>query len=139
MTNEEEGYRLRYPAEYNVVLYGRSICFTLSDAPTAACHVGSAFVDVNDADGRTLGEVADAIAADSTPNIEVERTNLNVAGEDAILLDNIHTYDALRKLIVLHNDRVYTFTFVPWYEANEAFAELETLYTTLVESFEFLS
>ncbi len=120
------------------MLYGRSICFTLSDAPTMACHAASGLLDVSDADGRDLDEIADSIAATSTPGIVVGRTRLRIGSENAVLLDNIHTYDVLRKLVVVHNDRVYTFTFVPWIEGIENFAERERLYTALADSFEFL-
>ena len=140
LTNENEGYALRYPAEYHVVFFGRSICFTpaQTDGPPGACHVANAFLEVSDANGRSLTNAADELAANGNPTIEVTRTYMKIGGEDAILLDNIYTYDVLRKLVVIHSDRAYVFTFVPWVSGLDDFQRLQTLYSTLTVSFTFL-
>lgn len=141
LSHQNEGYALRYPPEYHVVIYDRSVCFTLAqviDGRPGACHVASAFLDVSDAGGRTLETAADEAAAQANPDIEVTRTSVRVANEDAILLDNIYAYDLLRKLVLLHNDRVYIFTFVAWVTDHEDFPRLEKLYSTLTESLVFL-
>lgn len=141
LANENEGYALRYPAGYHVVLFGRSICFTLAqtDGLPGTCHVADALLEVSDKAGRTLANVADALAATANPTIPVTRTAVKIGGEDAILLDNIYSYDVLRQLVVIHNDRVYLFTFLPWTERFDEFQRLQRLYTTLTESFTFLS
>ena len=140
LANENEGYALRYPAEYHVVLFGRSICFTLTQADglPSTCHVADALLEVSDTAGRTLAYVADELAAKGNPTIEVTRADVKIGGEDAILLDNIYTYDVLRQLVVVHNDRVYLFTFLPWPERFDEFQRLQRLYSTLTESFTFL-
>lgn len=117
------------------------MCFTLAqtiDGRPGACHVASALLDVSDAEGRTLETAADEAAAQANPDIEVTRTAVRVGNEEAILLDNIYAYDLLRKLVVLHDDRVYVFTFVAWVPDQEEFPQLEKLYSVLTESFTFL-
>jgi len=140
LTNENEGYALRYPAEYHVVFFGRSICFTLAqtDGRPSACHVANAILDVSDANRRTLANVADELAANGNPSVEVTRTNVKIGGEDAILLDNIYTHDVLRQLVVIHNNRSYVFTFVPWVAGIDEFQRPQSLYSTLTVSFTFL-
>ena len=138
LTNEDEGFALRYPAEYQIVLYDRTMCFSLSqsDGVPGACHVASAILGVRDAEGRTLANIADELAAPS--GIEVTRTNIKIGGEDAILLDNIATYDVLRQLVIIHDNRVYVFTFAPWAAGIDEFQQIQRLYSTLTESFTFL-
>ena len=140
LANENEGYALRYPAEYHVVLFGRSICFTLAqtDGVPGTCHVADGLLEVSDMGGRTLANVADELAARANPTIPVTRTEAKIGGEDAILLDNIYSYDVLRQLAVIHNDRVYLFTFLPWTKRFDEFQRLQKLYSTLTESFTFL-
>lgn len=137
-TNHLEGYTVRVPAEYNVVVYGRSACFTLAEQVVQACHVGNALIDVTDAGGLSLDQAADAAAAGSSPDIEVIRTEIEVGGEAAILLDRISTYDVLRKVVVIHGDRLHVLTFVPWVEGIEGFPLTEELYETVISTFEFL-
>jgi ABC-type Fe3+-hydroxamate transport system substrate-binding protein len=137
-TNHLEGYTLRFPAEYNVVIYGRSACFTVAEQVEQACHVGNALIDVTDAGGLTLDQAAEAAAAGSSPDIEVIRTEIEVGGEPAILLDRISTYDVLRKVVVMHGDRLYVLTFVPWVEGIESFPLTEELYETVIATLEFL-
>jgi hypothetical protein len=142
LTNENEAYALRYPAEHHVVLYGRSACFSpaqVVDGRPGACHVANAILDVSDAGGQTLEGAADDLASRGNPDIEVTRTMIKIDGEDAIVLDNIYSYDVLRHVVVIHNDRLYTFTFVPWVEGIDEFPRIQTLYSTITESFTFLS
>ena len=137
LTNEQAGYLLLYPAEYHAVIYGNNLCLTPAEAAMMACHVANAFLEVSDADGRTLEELADEAAAQANPDIEVTRTNLTVAGEEAILLDNIYAADVLRKVVILHGERVYTWTFVPWSENETESSKMDILYKTVIHSFEF--
>ena len=140
LPNEEYGYRLRYPAEYNlVILSDRLVCFTPSDAPGCFEEPGSAWLEAREAGGQTLGNVADEIAAGANPTIEVTRTNVKIGGDDAILLDDFYAADVYRRLVILHNARFYVFTFVDWAEVSEDFPRLQTLYSTLIESLTFLN
>ena len=114
LTHIDEGFSLRYPVEYHVVIYGRSMCLSLApgDGPPGAYHVASAFIDVRDAAGLTLATAADSAASQGNPDIPVTRTDIEIGGEAGILLDDIYAFDVLRKVVILHNDRVYELTFV---------------------------
>ena len=76
--------------------------------------------------------------ADSVPGISLTRSGLTVADEQAVLLDNFHSGDVLRKVNVLNDNHVYTLTFVPWEAAREEFPRLPDLYATVIDSFSFL-
>jgi len=76
--------------------------------------------------------------ADSVPGISLTRSGLTVADEQAVLLDNFHSGDVLRKVNVLNDNHVYTLTFVPWEAAREEFPRLRDLYATVIDSFSFL-
>src|SRR3972149_277497 len=47
LTNENQGISFRYPADFNIVLYGSSMCFTVSDALAMACHIANGILDVS--------------------------------------------------------------------------------------------
>ncbi len=137
-TDDDEGYTFRFPAEYNVVRYGRSMCLTVAEEVMMACHAANAFVDVADAGGQTLAEAADVVAAQANPDIEVQRTEIELGGEPAILLDDIYAADVLRKVVVIHGDRLYVLSFLPWAESAEEFARIEGLYETVITTMEFV-
>lgn len=136
--NEDEGYTLRFTSDYNLVLYQRSVCFTTAEGVEMVCHVANAFIDVSDAEGQTLAQAADAVAANANPEIEVQRSEIEVGGEPAVLLDDIYAYDVLRKVVVLHGERLYVLTFVPWVPELDDFSRINALYETIIETMEFL-
>lgn len=139
LPNEEYGYRLRYPAVYELVIISdRLVCFT----PTPlGCfeEPGSAWLEAKEAGGQTLANIADEVTAGANLSIEVTRTDVKIGDDDAILLDDIYAADVYRKLVILHNGRFYIFTFVGWTEVSEDFPRLQTLYSTLIESLTFLN
>jgi hypothetical protein len=120
------------------VIYENAMCLTQSEAWMMACHVANALIEVSDAAGRSLSQVAEEAAAQGNPDIPVKRTDLTVSGVAAIQLDDIYTYDVLRKVVMVSEDRVFILTFVPWNEEVEDFARLEDLYNTLIGSFAIL-
>lgn len=136
LINGSGGYLLSYPAEYQAVINANGICLTLSETSTMACHEANAFFEVRDAAGRTLSQVADEIAA--TSSSDVNRTSLMVADEEATRLDNIAATDILRKVVILHGDRAYIWTFVPWAEDQADSSPMGILYNTVINSFTFL-
>lgn len=137
LTNEQGGYLLLYPGDYHAVISGSGMCLTPVEAALMACHVANAFLEVRDANGQTLDQLADEAAAQGNPDIEVARSRLKVAGEEAVLLDNLYAADVLRKVVILHGERVYTWTFVPWAENESASSQMGILYRTVIHSFEF--
>lgn len=133
ITDLDMGYSVRYPSEYHVVLRGTTMCFSLAQTndPPGACHEASAFIEVREAAGVTLGEAAETAASLGNPQVPVVRTSLALSGEEAVLLEDIYSTDLLSKVVVLHNDRLYELTFVWDHDALP-------LSTTLTQSFTFL-
>lgn len=143
LMNEEHGYCLLHPTGYNVVYPPMETClaytvnsmecqfvtFAGTDSPP------SAWINVDEALSRTAGEVADAEIAILGSGFNIERTNLTVDGERAVLMDGLPGADPVRKLVIVHNDLLYTLTFTPWDKNDTA---LVNLYTTIVNSLHFL-
>ncbi len=74
------------------------------------------------------------------PGYAVERTfGLSVGYEPAWVLENVPGQDIGRQVLVVHDGQLYTFTFVPADpSAGDVYAQMEMLYTTVVNSFRFL-
>jgi len=53
-------------------------------------------------------------------------------------LDDIYTYDVLRKVVVVHNGLIVELTFLPWGEGSGEFSRTQSLYTIVTDSFTFL-
>lgn len=85
-------------------------------------------VSVKETDGRTAGQVADAVAVEM--DCSGERYELNIAGERAFVLSDCKGQDRTRKLFIVHPDRLYTLTFI---DLSERF------YAQVITSFVFLT
>ena|GEM_PF-5556026 len=143
LMNEEHGYCLLHPTGYNVVYPPMETClaytvnsmecqfvtFAGADVPT------SAWINVDEALDRTASEVADAEIAFLGSGFNIEPTNLTVDGERAVLMDGLTGADPIRKLVIVHNDLLYTLSFTPWDKNDTA---LVNLYTTILNSLHFL-
>ncbi len=81
----------------------------------------------------TPEEAADQWAADfGIPGFTVERSRITVDGVDAVMLDNLPGQDLNRRIVVVHNGRLYGFFFRPLDAAMAPF------YATALDSFRFL-
>lgn len=134
--NTDDGYCVLYPAGY----------VAEQTAPGSTSLVlGSIMnhtdprvsIDVTSADGRSLEEVGDQIAADYT-GFDVPSGMATVDGEEALVLDNLPGQDLNRRLVVMHGDRVYSFFFTPLGDTDEARARMEAFYQQVLNSFRFL-
>jgi hypothetical protein len=133
--NTDDGYCVLYPAGY----------VAEQTAPGSTSLVlGSIMnhtdprvsIDVTSADGRSLAEVGDQIAADYA-GFDVSRGTATVGGEEALVLDNLPGQDLNRRLVVIHGGRVYSFFFTPLGDSDEARATMEAFYQQVVNSFRF--
>ncbi len=79
------------------------------------------------AEGRTAEQFADAIVAEFA-GFEIARSTATIAGQPAVMLDNVPGQDLSRRVLIAHNDRLYTFTFSPLSNA-----EIEAFYATIIE------
>jgi len=144
LTNEKHGYCLLYPSEYNVMYPTESEMCLVPAGPTMACHSANAFIEVEDAAGRSASQVADALIAEALaaiPGISIERASLTIANEEAVVLDGLPGVSNSRNVVIVRADRLYTLSFiVPWDEdGNSDFEQMERIYTDVIGSFGFLS
>jgi hypothetical protein len=97
-------------------------------------------IQVEDAAGRSLADVARQIEADyAPPGFTVERGAITVDGIEAVLFDNLPGQDLNRRVAFIHNGRLYSLFFVPLGdEGSEARRQAELLYQQVMGSFRFL-
>jgi hypothetical protein len=70
--------------------------------------------------------------------MEPIRESLTIDGEAAIMLDGLSGQDPNRQVVVLHNGRLYNLYFLQMNKNQpELYAQAETLYNTVIESFNF--
>ena len=141
LTNEEYGYCLLYSDGYTRVdPLPEEVCLVLGDS-SMACHSANLIIQVENAAGRALSQIADEMIAEAetaAPGIEIQRTDLTLSDEQAIMLEGIPGVDASRIVVLVHADRLYKLTFAPWDETRGEFAGVENLYNMVVNSFTFL-
>lgn len=105
------------------------------------CHSANLIIEMENANGRTPSQIADELIAEAEtagPGIEIQRTDLTVSGEQAVMLEGVPGVDASRIVVLIHADRLYRLMFVPWDETREEFTGVENLYNTAIDSFTFL-
>ena len=83
-------------------------------------------IAVSAADGRTAEQVADALIAEMT-GFAIQRSSAEIAGQPAVILDNVPGQDLNRRVLIVHNDRLYDLTFSPLDHP-----EIETFYQTII-------
>ena len=136
LTNEQHGYCLLYPTGYDVqhpnehetVLFVGSLLNV--EQPRA-------YIKVQEAGGRTTAQVADELTA-AFAGFDIKRTNVTIGGEAAVVLDNMPGQDTNRQVVIAYDDCLYMLTFVPASEDyGELYTQMETLYTVIINSFNF--
>lgn len=135
----ELGYCLLYPAAYSLVQTNPTGMEIVMD--TVMNHIDPRLsISVEEANGRTLPDVADAIAANYVPpGFTIERTPITVDGVDAVMFDELPGQDLNRRVVFVHNGRLYNFFLSPLGDpGTETRQQAETLYQTALDSFRWL-
>jgi hypothetical protein len=140
--DETAGYCLLYPAGYSV---------QQTDAAETVFYSGSLvdvtkpkmFVRVEDANGQTEKEIADALVTEietSGLGDDLGRPfGLTLGYQRAERLDNVPGQDLSRVMIAVNGPRAYRLTFVPADPAQvDVYAQMEALYDLAMRSFRFL-
>ena len=138
LTNAEDGYCLLYPAEYSTDVPNFIVINPVSGPGDV---LGDAWVsiDTENAAGRTAAQAAEAEIALAGEGFNITRTEMIVDGEQAIIVDGLPGPDSWRKVYIVHADRLYTFTFLPWtHTAAGSSTPLGDLYTAITDSLHFL-
>lgn len=131
-----QGYCLLYPADY-VVVEGDDATVTLV-LDSIMNHIDPRLgLTVEDAAGRTLEQVAEQVAADyALPDVASERTTTTIAGEEAVIFDQLPGQDLNRRVVLIHEERLYHFFFTPVDPSvAEVYERMETFYETITASF----
>lgn len=134
-----EGYCLLYPAAYSLWQQNPGTTEIISD--TIMNHIDPRLsITVEDAAGRTLEEVVDGLLADyAPPGFDIEPQPITVAGVEATLLDEVPGQDLTRRVVLMHNRRLYSFFFAPIGDTGTPTrTAAETLYTMVLESFHLI-
>jgi hypothetical protein len=134
-----QGYCLLYPADYLAVETSDTTINLVIDS--LMNHIDPRVsLTVEEAAGRTLEQVADQVVADFTiPGVESERTTTTLAGEAAVLLDHLPGQDFNRRVLLIHEGRLYHFFFTPVDPAVvDVFQKMEAFYETITGSFRFI-
>jgi hypothetical protein len=135
-TDEARGYCLLYPASHTVVQL---------DTGNTEIVVGEVMnhtdprvsVYTEELAGRTMKEAVNEFLA-GFEGFELDRTELTVAGEEAIQLDRIPGQDFYRMVFVAHDGILYHLQVFP-YDENlvDTFAQAKDIYRLAIDSFRF--
>jgi hypothetical protein len=140
LTNDTDGYCLLYPetasvnAQHLIVLNPNN---NPGDVPGDAWVL----IQVEPATGRTAAQVAEAQITAVGQGFNITSFPIQVNGDEAVVVDGLPGQDSNRQLFVVHGDRLYTFSFAPWYPTAPTTGQatpLEALYTMLTQSLHFL-
>jgi hypothetical protein len=137
LVNTQDGYCLLYPAEDVSNMPGWVVINPISGAGDAP---GDAWlnIQVQDAAGRTVTQFADEIMATTDPGFNINIEDVQVDGNPAIVVDGLPGLDSNRLVMIVHNDRLYTLTFLPWRPNESQPTPLENLYTMVMDTLRFL-
>jgi len=138
LINSVHQYCLQYPAEYDV-FYPNESEMMLVKRFVLNVSEPSVSIKVQPAGEVTLKQAADQIVqVYAIPGMEPIREPLTIDGEAAIMLDGLSGQDPNRQVVVLHNDTLYRLFFIQMNKNQpEAYAQSETLYRTVIQSFNF--
>lgn len=90
---------------------------------------------INVTGGRTAAEVADEIVA-GFDGFDITRSETTVAGEPAIVLDNVPGQDINRRVIFTHDDQLYDIYFSPIDPADTT--AIDAFVESILRSFTFI-
>ncbi len=137
LINYLQGYCLQYPVGYDISFQNESALVVMKGSILNA-EDPMLFIKVEPANGMTVEQAADQLVADySVPGLEVKRENLQIDQEPAIRIDGLTGQDINRQVVVVHNDRVFRLSIMPMQGSPDVNAQAETLYNTVVQSFNF--
>lgn len=136
LTNTDDGYCLLYPAGYSTDIPHYIVINPISspDVPGEAWMS----IAVEAVSGRTAAQVADERIASVGTGFNISRFEVTLDGEQAIVVDGLPGPDPLRAVFVVHADRLYTLTFMPWAPNPADPTLLENLYKMVMDTFHFL-
>jgi len=138
LTNAEEGYCLLYAASYSATVPHFIVINPISASGGDALGDAWLNIAVADASGRTAAQIVDEQIAALGEGFNITRFEVDVDGEQAVVVDGLPAQDSARQVLIVHNDRLYNLIFMPWYPNAAAPTPLENLYTMVMDTLHFL-
>lgn len=138
LTYEAQGYCLLYPETHTPVEVSEAeTVFVVGDLMNVAEPRVS--VNVSDATGiSTTDAAAQVLAVFGLPDTNPPGST-TLGGEEAVVLDNMPGQDINRRVIAVHNGRLYDLTFLPiGADYGDVAQRTEELYQLVMDSFIFL-
>ena len=137
LTNAEEGYCLLYPAEYSTSI-PKYIVINPISSPGDIPGDAWLYIATAAASGRTAAQMADEQIAAAGEGFNITRFEVEVDGEQAVVVDGLPSLDSVRNVFIVHNERLYNLIFMPWYPNVAEPTPLENLYTMVMDTLHFL-
>jgi hypothetical protein len=137
LTNADDGYCLLHPAEYSTSLPDYIVINPVSGQVEA---IGEAwlYIAISPASGRTAAQIADEQIAALGEGFNITRFEVDVDGEQAVVVDGLPARDSARYVFIVNNDRLFNLIFMPWYPNAAEPTALENLYTMTMDTLHFL-
>jgi len=138
-TNDAGRFCLLFPVEFTT---NNPNLIVLNPITGAGDVPGDAwvFIYMEPAANRTAAQVADEKIAEVGPGFNITRSEIQVDGKSAIVVDGLPGQDSSRWLYIVANDQLYMFNFAPWVPTDPSQpTPLEYLYTSVVETLHFLT
>jgi hypothetical protein len=136
LVNEAHGYCLLYPTGYSAE-WLNELEVVLVVGSLLNVEQPRAYIEVQEAAGRTAAQEADELVAD-VKGFAIERFSVMVGGEEAVVLESMPGQDTNRQVVIVHNGRLYKLTFVPAGEDyGDVYRQMEDLYATVIPSWNF--
>jgi len=139
LVDENRGFCFLYPQAYEVEEPSEDEV-VLTIGGLLDVENPKAYLRVEPAGGRTAEQAADETLAEvAEMGMDIGRTNVNVGGREAVLLERYPGQDLGRLVFVVNDDRLYRLTFVPvGPDAGDLGQRTDALYNSVVEVFRFL-
>jgi len=139
LTNAEEGYCLLYPAAYSTTVPHYIVINPISAPGGDAIGDAWLYIAMTDASGRTAAQIVDEQIAYLGDGFNIKRFEVEVDGEQAVVVDGLPAQDSARQVFIIHNERLYNLFFMPWYPNAAGPTPLEDLYTMVMDTLHFLT
>lgn len=139
--NEAAGYCLSIPAGFEARLMDENRSAIFFAPATTPGHRERLFITVQDALGRSLAQAAEQVLTDYLiPDMEYELSpDAELGGGPAFVIGKLPGQDLNRRVIAVHDGRIYTLLFIPDDAGQQpANREMEQLYQQVMASFTFV-
>ena len=139
--SEAAGYCFLIPAGFEAELFDQSTSVLVRAPVTSEGHRERLILWAEEALGRSLAQVTEQTRLDyAIPGLEGEVSdNVNVGGIPATIISGLTGQDPNRRVLVVHDGLAYKMMFIPDHPGmGQAYEEMETLFTAVMESFTFI-